>query len=150
VLPRHVRLLVEVAPQDPVVLTSCVLAEAHVPKALWHPSPQYAEVEPQNPLGEQQLPNVEVRHVALLSELELQFPSMLVGFEVRVMRKILTSVNCCSKVMGGVLRGVEGGVVYRFKASYGSKVVDAHAIGNIQKRYSRGHFIAIVTTSYLR
>lgn len=54
---------------------------AHVPKFDWQPSPQYAEVEPQKPFDEQQLPKVEVRHVAPVAELLPQFPSMLVGRE---------------------------------------------------------------------
>ena len=75
-------LLVEVAPHDPEVLTSCPSGiDEQVPNASWQPSAQYAEVLPQNPLEEQQLPKVEVRHVALVSELEPQLPSLLVGFE---------------------------------------------------------------------
>lgn len=74
-------LLVEVTPQDPEILMSCPLdADEQVPNASWQPSLQYAEVLPQKPLEEQQLPKVEVRHVALVSELGPQLPSVLVGF----------------------------------------------------------------------
>jgi hypothetical protein len=76
-------LLEEVAPQDPEVLTSCPPLDPQVPKPLWQPSPQYAEVLPQKPFSEQQLPKVDVRHVALLSELEPQLPSLLVGLSAR-------------------------------------------------------------------
>lgn len=81
-------LLVEVAPHDPEMLTSCPLApDEQEPNASWQPSSQYAEVLPQKPLEEQQLPNVEVRHVAFVSELEPQLPSLLVGFARGRMRE---------------------------------------------------------------
>ena len=50
-----------------------------MPNWLWHPAPQYAAVEPQNPFSEQQFPNVLVKQVEFLSELDPQFPSVLVG-----------------------------------------------------------------------
>lgn len=46
-LPRQVRFEVEVAPQEPLVLMACVLESEQVPKSLWQPAPQYADVEPQ-------------------------------------------------------------------------------------------------------
>ena len=80
-------LLEEVAPHEPEILTSCPPVDAQVPKSSWHPSAQYADVLPQKPFSEQQLPQVDVRHVALVSELEPQLPSLLVGLERGRMRE---------------------------------------------------------------
>jgi hypothetical protein len=81
-------LLDELTPHDPEVLTSCPSFDAQVPNASWQPSEQYTEVLPQYPLAEQQLPKVDVRHVALVSEFEPQFPSLLMGFERGRMREL--------------------------------------------------------------
>lgn len=40
-----------------------VVPVPQVPKPVWHPVPQYSDVEPHQPAGEQQLPNVEPRQV---------------------------------------------------------------------------------------
>lgn len=73
------RLEFDVAPHEPLSLMLCAFEFVQLPKSLWQPVPQYAVVEPQNPLGEQQFPNVLVRQVELVSEFEPQLPSVLVG-----------------------------------------------------------------------
>lgn len=73
-------------------------------------------------MDEQQFPKVEVRQVALVSELEPQFPSVLVGFEARDMREILETISCRLTIREG--------------ESYGFRVsgVDALTKENIPSR----------------
>jgi hypothetical protein len=96
-------LLEDVAPQDPEILTSCPSLVPQVPNPLWQPSAQYATVLPQNPFSEQQLPKVDVRHVALKSEFEPQLPSLLTGlFERERMKEFESSKSPENDAITGV------------------------------------------------
>ncbi|OBT53773.1 hypothetical protein VE04_05124 [Pseudogymnoascus sp. 24MN13] len=54
--------------------------EEQVPKSVWQPVPQYAVACPQQPLAQEQLPNIDPAHVAPPGVLaELQVPSVDTG-----------------------------------------------------------------------
>ena len=84
---------------------------------------------PQNPFSEQQLPKVDVRHVALVSELEPQLPSLLVGFFARGSRTGEDELGPVS----------QGGFKQEVRVAYSPKLKgnEAEARESIHRKYTR-------------